>query len=77
MFNLSHLNQVEETYLDHAKFGLWAAVVLLLLSVLSFVHAVFPFLFSRWPIRLYNYFVLESNARLSKIKQTLQKKGLK
>ena len=80
MFNLinpSHLRQVEETYVEHAKFGLWAAAVLLLISVLSFVHAIFPFLFSRWPIKLYNYFVLKSNSRLHDITQTLQHKGLK
>lgn len=76
LINRLHLEQVEESYSQHARFGLWAALVLFVLAVLSLIHAVFPFLFSRWPDRLYQYFQTASHERMTRVNEILKRKNL-
>jgi hypothetical protein len=76
IFNPDHLSQVEETYLQHFKFAIWAGVVLLLLGLISILHAVFPFLFSRYPDRIYKYFQETSKSRMMKVNSILKQKNL-
>lgn len=77
MKNLTkHLEQVGETYFEHLKFGMWAAGVCLLLSITSFVHAVFPFILPRTPEKIYQYFHTRAKARLDKITARLEQESL-
>jgi hypothetical protein len=76
LFNGKHLNQVEETYLEHFKFGIWAGFTLGILSILSLVHAIFPFLLPRLPDKLYQYFVQNATARINRVRQILKDKNL-
>lgn len=76
LFNFSHLKQVEESYVQHLAFGLWAGVILLILGILSAVHAVFPFFLSRWPDRLYRYFVDRATPRMNRVNQILKEKNI-
>lgn len=68
-----HLNQVGESYFEHLKFGVWAAGVCLLLSIVSFVHAIFPFILPRRPEKIYVYFHNRAKERLDKITNRLEK----
>ena len=76
MFNLSHLSQVEETYLQHLKFALWAGSVLIFLGIISIIHAIFPFLFDRLPDRIFKYFLKKSNERVTRVDNILKSKGI-
>jgi|688.fasta_scaffold1118973_2 hypothetical protein len=76
LFSGKHLSQVEETYMEHCRFGLWAGVVLGTLSILSLIHAIFPFLFPRLPDKLYQYFVTKATPRLTKVNQILKDKKI-
>jgi hypothetical protein len=76
IINFYHLQQVEESYLEHLKFGLWAFLVLSLLALLSLIHAILPFFIARWPDRLYKYFQEKSKARIEKVSRKLQEKNL-
>ena len=76
MINFNHLTQVEESYFQHFKFAVWAAGVLFLLSVVSLIHAVFPFLFSRIPDKIYRYFVAKSKPRIERVNQILRNKKI-
>lgn len=76
MKNLNkHLEQVGETYSEHFRFGMWAAGVCLLLSITSFIHAVFPFLLPRLPEKIYQYFHSRAKERLDKITSRLEKES--
>lgn len=75
-FNFKHLEEVEESYIQHLKFGIWAGVILLILGILSFVHAVFPFFLSRWPDRLYRYFVDQATPRMNRVNKILREKNI-
>jgi uncharacterized membrane protein YoaK (UPF0700 family) len=75
-FNIYHLTQVEETYWQHLKFGLWACLILLVTSFVSFVHAFFPFLLARVPDNLFKYFIASSQNRLDRINKVLKQKGI-
>ena len=75
-FNIYHLSQVEETYWQHLKFSLWAFLVLLLISIVSFVHAFLPFLLARFPDKLFNYFITSSQSRLNRVNKVLKQKGI-
>ena len=77
MINFNHLSQVEESYFQHFKFAFWAATVLFLLSVISLIHAVFPFLFSRMPDKIYRYFVSKSKTRIDRVNRILRNKKIK
>lgn len=74
--NFKHLEQVEETYWQHFKFAFWAGCVLFVLSIFSLVHAVFPFMFSRVPDKIYKYFQKESAKRVDRVNTILKTKGL-
>jgi hypothetical protein len=76
LFSVKHLGQVEESYLEHFSFGIWAGIVLGALAILSIIHAIFPFLFPRLPDKLYRYFVKKATPRLSKVNQILKDKKL-
>lgn len=74
--NFRHLSQVEETYLQHLRFALWAGTVLIVLGVVSIVHAVFPFLLDRVPDRIFKYFLRKSNQRVTRVDSLLKEKGI-
>jgi hypothetical protein len=76
MINFKHLAQVEESYIAHFKFGLWAGVTLIFLGFVSIVHAIFPFLFTRKPDQIYRYFVAKSESRIKRVTQILKSKNL-
>jgi hypothetical protein len=76
ILNFRHLQQVEETYLQHLKFGIWAGLVLLTLGIISIIHSVLPFLLVRFPDTLYRYFVKHSQKRIDRVNQILKKKNL-
>jgi hypothetical protein len=76
LFNKDHLSEVEETYIEHFKFAFWAAGTLFLLSIISFIHAIFPFLFSRMPDKIYRYFQRKSKERVERVNKILKDKGL-
>jgi len=76
IFNFKHLTQVEETYFQHLKFGIWAGIVLLTLGIISTIHALFPFFLSRWPDRLYRYFVRNSSTRMNRVDRILKEKNI-
>lgn len=76
LFNFKHLNQVEESYFQHLKFGLWAGIMLLIIGIISIGHAIFPFFLSRWPDRLYRIFVKEASPRLSRVNKILKEKNI-
>ena len=45
-FDFEHLYRVKESYVSHLSFAIKLGCILWLLSIISFIHAVFPFLFS-------------------------------
>lgn len=76
LFSKDHLRQVEESYMTHCRFGIWAGLVLGLLAIISLIHAIFPFLFPRVPDKIYRYFVTHSATRLERVSQILRDKNL-
>ena len=62
--------------LPNFKFAFWAGCVLFVLSIFSLVHAVFPFMFSRVPDKIYKYFQKESAKRVDRVNTILKTKGL-
>ena len=76
LFNIYHLKQVEETFWQHFKFGLWASAILFLISVTSLIHALFPFFLARTPDKLYKYFISKSQQRLQRIDKLLKDKDI-
>jgi hypothetical protein len=74
--NFKHLEQVEETYLQHFRFAFWAGCVLFVLGIVSIIHAIFPFLFARTPDKIYAYFKKESAKRVDRVNAILKRKGL-
>ena len=54
-FFTDHLRSVEESYLQHLKFGLSAGALCILLGFLSIVHAMLPFLLQGIPEKKYRY----------------------
>ena len=76
LFSTKHLSQVEESYLAHLKFGIWAGMVLGALAMLSIIHAILPFVFPRVPDKIYNYFIQTASPRLSRINKILKDKNL-
>jgi len=74
--NPKHLSQVEETYFEHFKFAMWAGLVMLLLGIVSIIHAIFPFLFSRTPDKIFKYFQEKSNDRITRVNETLKRKNI-
>jgi hypothetical protein len=73
---MKHLNQVGETYWEHLSFGMWAAAICLLLSITSFIHAIFPFILPRRPEKIYQYLHCKAQVRLNKITSRLEKESL-
>lgn len=77
MINPNHLTQVEESYFEHFRFAFWAGSVLIILGIVSIIHAIFPFIFSRTPDKIYRYFLTRSKERIDRVNTILQQKGLK
>lgn len=75
-FNFHHLSQVEETYFEHFRFAIWAGLVMILLGVVSIIHAIFPFLFSRLPDKIYRYFQTKSKERITRVNNILKSKNI-
>jgi len=76
MINFKHLSQVEETYFEHFKFALWAGLTLILLGIVSIIHAAFPFLLSRVPDKIFRYFLKNSQHRIDKVNKILKEKNI-
>jgi hypothetical protein len=76
IFNFKHLSEVEETYFAHLRYNLWVSGMVLLLAVISFIHAILPFMFSRWPFAIRKYMMEKSLSRDRQISRALRKKGL-
>jgi hypothetical protein len=76
LFNFKHLTQVEESYLQHFVFSIWAGAFLCYLGIISLIHAIFPFLFSRYPDRLFHHFVDRSATRRNRVDIILKNKKL-
>lgn len=76
MINFSHLTDVEETYFQHLRFAAWAGCVLVIIGIVSIIHAVFPFMFSRTPDKLFNYFLEASQDRRTRVSTVLKDKGV-
>jgi hypothetical protein len=76
LFNPQHLAQVEESYFAHFKFSVLAGIQLVALGLLSLVHGVFPFLFSRYPDQLFEYFLRWSQQRRDRVDRVLAEKNL-
>lgn len=76
MFNFKHLSQVEESYFVHLKFNLWVSGMVLVLSIVSFIHAFLPFLFPRYPYRLKKHLYEKSLNREKRVVKLLRTKSL-
>jgi hypothetical protein len=76
LFNFKHLSQVEESYLQHFKFSVWAGISLCFLGMISLIHAIFPFMLSRYPDKLFHRFIEKSFARRNRVDTVLKKKNL-
>jgi len=76
MINFKHLSEVEESYIAHLKFALWAGSVLTVLGIVSIIHGLMPFLFSRLPDRIYRYFLARSAERINRVNTLLKEKNL-
>jgi hypothetical protein len=76
LFNSKHLEQVEESYAQHLKFGIWAGFFLIYLGTISLIHAIFPFLLARYPDRLYRMFNKKSSERITRVNKILKNKNL-
>lgn len=76
MINFKHLSEVEETYFAHFKFAIWAGFTLIFLGLISIIHGIMPFLFSRVPDKIFKYFLKHSNERITRVNKILKSKGL-
>lgn len=76
LINFYHLTEVEESYLEHLEFSLWAGFFLCYLGMISLLHAVFPFFLSRYPDKLFRHFVDKSFSRRNRVDKILQEKNL-
>mgnify|MGYP001057030826 CR=1 FL=1 len=76
IFNFKHLAEVEESYFSHLRYNLWVSGMVLLLAVISFIHAILPFMFARWPFVIRKYMMEKSLGRDRQISRALRKKGL-
>lgn len=76
MINFHHLDQVEESYFEHLRFAIWAGGVFLLLGTVSIIHAIFPFVLSRTPDKIYRYFVKKSQDRINRVNSILKEKNI-
>jgi hypothetical protein len=72
--NLKHLSQVKETYFQHFKFSCWAGTFLCYIGIVSLLHGIFPFLFSRYPDYLFHLFTEKSKARRDRVDLILKSK---
>lgn len=76
IINFRHLSEVEESYFSHLRYNLWVSGMVLLLSVISFIHAIFPFMFPRWPAKIRKHMMQKSLTRDKQISKTLRRKNL-
>jgi len=76
LINFKHLSQVEETYIEHFKFAVWAGCLFLVLGIVSLIHAIFPFILARTPDQIYSYFQRASSQRQRRVEKVLKEKRL-
>lgn len=50
--NFNHLKEVKSNYFNHLKLALYYSSLVLLSSILGYIHAFFPFLFPFLPYEL-------------------------
>jgi uncharacterized protein HemY len=77
LINFKHLQEVEESYIAHLRYNLWVAGMVIILAVVSFIHAFLPFMFARVPNNIRKYMQRKSMNRDKHIVTTLRKKGIK
>ena len=77
IINFKHLSEVEESYFAHLRYNLWVAGMVMVLAVVSFIHAFLPFMFARWPNNIRRYMQRKSMNRDKHIVITLRNKGIK
>jgi len=76
MINFNHLKNVEESYFAHLYFAIWAGILLTSIGLVSIIHGIFPFLFSRTPDKMFKYFLTHSEKRRTKVDKVLRNKNL-
>lgn len=74
--NFQHLLEVEEKYSDHFKFGFLSGLYLILLGIISCIHAILPFFLSRVPDRMFMYFFKKTTPRITRVKKILRRKKI-
>jgi hypothetical protein len=74
--NFQHLSQVEEKYSDHFKFGFLSGLYLILLGIISCIHAIFPFFLARVPDRMFAYFLKKATPRITRVTEILKRKNI-
>lgn len=77
IINFRHLSEVEESYFAHLKYNLWVAIMVLILCLVSVIHAFLPFIFARWPNAIRKYMYEKSLNRDKHIFKALRRKGIK
>ena len=63
-FDFDHLYRVKESYVSHLSFAIKLGSILWVLSLVAFIHAVFPFLFSSTVVMKLEHLVDVMNKRL-------------
>lgn len=76
IINFKHLAEVEEGYFAHMRYNLWVSAMVLILAVVSFIHAFLPFMFPRLPFAIKKYMYEKSLGRDKHVFKVLKKKGL-
>lgn len=74
IINFSHLSEVGETYFEHLVFNLWITCSVTVLALVSLIHAVFPFLLSRWPHAISKYIFKKSLSRTMTVGRQIRDK---
>lgn len=72
LINFNHLKEVNETYFEHLVFNLWITGSVTVLAVVSLIHAIFPFLMSRWPMAISKYIFKKSLSRTMAVGRTIR-----
>jgi hypothetical protein len=71
-----HLNEVEESYLQHLRFAIWSACYLGGLAILSIMHGLIPYVFPRLPDRIFRHWYGTALPRIKRVNEILASKGL-
>jgi hypothetical protein len=74
LVNFNHLKEVNESYFEHLRFNLWITCSVTVLAVVSLIHAIFPFLMSRWPHAISKYIFKKSLSRTMTVGREIRNK---